>query len=111
MEQKVMSYKQVLESVSRKTGINVTYCRAISDELFDVISKNAISGKTVQIKGFGVFRLKFLGARTIPRHYISGEKSITPAHFKLSFKEYQPLRERICERFRAELMKANEESC
>lgn len=95
----VMSYKQVVESVSRKSGKPKELVKDILDAGVETVIRGAISGKTVQIEGFGAFILKFLNRRSIPSHFMTGEEAISESHLKLSFKEYLPVKTRIAKKY------------
>lgn len=95
----VMNYKQVVESVSRKTGKPTELVKDILDNAVETVIRGAISGKTVQIEGFGAFILKFLNRRSIPSNFLTGEEAISESHLKLSFKEYMPVKTRIAKKY------------
>lgn len=104
----VMKYPRLIATVARKTGWEETYVKEIIDCMARTIIENAMSGHTIQIDNFGSFALKFLNRRTISRNYISGESAMSPMHFKLTFKEYMPVRQRICEIFKDVLVEKDE---
>lgn len=82
------------------SGYDRSVVEPVCASLVEVISSEVIRGQTVQVDNFGMFKLRFLNRRTIPKHYISGEEAMSEQHFKISFKEYLPLRQRIVKAYR-----------
>lgn len=80
-------YKDLINRISRSTGFPKEQVKAIVDNAAETVIVHATLGKNVMIDNFGVFKMKHLGKRSIERHYISGEKAISPEHMKLSFTE------------------------
>lgn len=81
------TYKELVARVSRSTGYPTEQCKAILDNAFNTILVHVTLGKSVEVKDFGIFKMKHMGRRTISQHYVSGEEAISPEHMKLSFKE------------------------
>ena len=99
----MLRYDKVLDSVEKKAGYPKEICDAVIKGLSETIVYNTMMGKTVEIPEFGSFKLKFMGARSIPRHYMSGETAMAARHFKLSFSEYKPVKERYLKHFKKQL--------
>ena len=96
----VMNYKAVVGSVSRKTGLAEKIVDDVIQEFVETLVHNVSLGKTVQVDNFGSFTLRFLNRRTMPENYLTGEEAVAPAHFKITFKAYQPVINRITTLFR-----------
>lgn len=73
------------------TGYHPTKVTKITDAVFDAIIQLTKDGQPLFIQGFGSFRMHKLGERTIEHHFVSGDKATSPAHWKLSFKDYDSL--------------------
>ena len=99
----MMRYDKVVESVEKKAGYPKEICQSVIEGLTETIVYNTMMGKTVEIEGFGSFKLKFMNARSIPRHYMSGETAMCERHFKVSFSEYKPVKTRILRHFKKQL--------
>ena len=103
----VMNYKSVVGSVSRKTGLAEKIVADVLENTIETLIHNISLGKSVQLDGFGSFKLTFMHRRTIPDNFLSGEEVVQPAHFKISFREHAVVRQRIADMFRGILEKHN----
>lgn len=86
---------QIVGDVSRKTGVDSRTVEAVMDACFNDIYDKVTKGMTVQVTGFGTFRLKHMGQRVQIQDIRFPELTkVSPEHFKISFMACADLRRR-----------------
>ena len=76
---------EIINRVSEKTGINKIKAEVAVNALFDAIKQALLHGERIELRGFGVFRvrLKRTGLGKNPR---TGQSAIIPPGYTVSFK-------------------------
>ncbi len=82
----------LMESVS--TEMSAKEANYATHALIDILSESLIKGSRIEIRGFGTWEIRFLGARTAhnPR---TGEKVKTIGKFRPHFKAGKSLKNRV----------------
>ena len=92
-----MTEQHIINAVVKQTGVDRETVSKILDLIFAYI-KHGVFNKSkhmVQIRNFGMFKLKFLGKRNVPYNYVSGEDYVVDAHMKMTFKAYSDIMKRL----------------
>jgi len=80
-----MIKKDIVEEVARKTGLNKSIVREITDKFLMVLYNALVEGKRVELRGFGVFEVKEVKGRK-GRNPRTGETVLIPDRNKVAFK-------------------------
>ncbi|MBL4655090.1 MAG: integration host factor subunit beta [Bacteroidia bacterium] len=96
-----MTKADVIEEISRQTGIEKVAVSATVESFFKVIKDSMSSGENVYVRGFGSFHLK-RRARKTARNISKNTTIIIPAHFIPHFKPSKMFVERVRDNNRIE---------
>ena len=86
--------KEIVKSISEKTGATQLSTKAIVQETFNAIIDALVTGKRVELRNFGVFDLKIRAARRA-RNPRTGEQVDVPAKIVVTFKPGKEMEERV----------------
>ncbi len=88
--------KEIVKSISRKTGATQLTTKAIVQETFNAIIDALVMGKRVELRNFGVFDLKIRAARQA-RNPRTGAQVDVPAKLVVTFKPGKEMEQRVQE--------------
>jgi DNA-binding protein HU-beta len=88
-----MTKEQIVDSISRKTGISKSACKEIVESFMERVSDSLTHGEKVTIRGFGSFVLKKRAIRHF--HAPSGKLFIIPEHEEPFFKPCKEFKDMI----------------
>jgi integration host factor subunit beta len=80
-----MIKKNIVEEVSKKTGLNKTIVKEITDKFLTVLLQALLEGKRVELRGFGVFEVKRVKGKR-GRNPKTGDEVFIPERDKVTFK-------------------------
>lgn len=86
--------KDLVEKVSDKTGLTQVDTKIVIESFLDSVSKALQSGKNIEIRGFGRFKIKEKKAR-MARNPRTNEQIHVKAGFKPIFEASKELRNRV----------------
>jgi len=75
---KAVTKEDLISNVAGRSGMSLTDTRRVLDAAFKIIPDIVTSGKTIQIKGFGTFKLVHRNER-IGRNPATGQTMTLPA--------------------------------
>jgi DNA-binding protein HU-beta/integration host factor subunit beta len=84
---KIGELKELEKELSKRTGLSQAEVRFILDHFFDILLDFLIQYKTVNLTGFGKFRLKLFRTRHCKgkRNILSKKPVAVPAHYRVIF--------------------------
>lgn len=88
-----MTKREIVKSISEKTGFTQKDVLTVVDNLFETIT-NVVANEDVAITGFGKFATSERAARTM-RNPLNGEQVQVPAKKVLKFKPAKSLKDSI----------------
>lgn len=88
-----MTKREIVKSVSEKTGFTQKDVLTVVDNVFETIA-NVVANEDVAITGFGKFATSERAARTM-RNPLNGERVQVPAKKVLKFKPAKSLKDSI----------------
>lgn len=91
-----MTKADIVERIALGTGLTRVETEAVLDGFFYTVISALAEGKSVELRGFGSFRLRERAARTA-RNPQTGESVSVPAHVVPVFKPAKNFRERVDE--------------
>lgn len=80
-----MNKLELIEQIAEKTGQSKSVSREILDSLLDTVEETLVCGNTIEIRGFGSFKVKKRKSQTA-RNPRTGEKVEVPSRFVPVFK-------------------------
>ena len=80
-----MMKKDIIDIVSRKTGLNRNHTRAVVECVLDVFMENLANEGRIEIRNFGVFKVKRT-PRRMGRNPVTREEAVVPARNIVQFK-------------------------
>ncbi len=89
-----MTKKEIIEIVSQRTNLKKNYTKAIVECVFDVFIETLAREKRIEIRNFGVFKVKQTPAR-IGRNPVTKESADVPARNIVQFKAGKYMKELI----------------
>lgn len=89
-----MTKKEIVEIVSQKTGQKKNHVRIIVESIFDVFMGMLSGEGRIEIRNFGVFRVKKTPAR-IGRNPVTKEVAPVPARRIVQFKAGKTMKEYV----------------
>ena len=92
--------KDLVERISEKTGLTQVDTKIVVESFLDSIAKALESGRNIEIRGFGRFKIKKRKAR-IARNPRTNEQIQVDDGFKPVFEASRELRDRVDEKFQA----------
>ena len=87
-----MTKKDIIEIVARKTGHKKNHIKIITECVFDVFTERLATERRMEIRNFGVFKVKDTPAR-IGRNPVSKEAADVPARRIVQFKAGKTMKE------------------
>jgi len=88
--------KELVERVSQKTGLNQLDTKLVVETFLDAVGKALQSGRNIEIRGFGRFKVKQQKAHTA-RNPRTNESVKVDERFKPIFEASNKLRDRVSE--------------
>ncbi len=89
-----MNKLELIESVAKKTGQSKSVAREVLDSLLDTVEQTLVCGHTIEIRGFGAFKLKRRESQRA-RNPRTGETVEVPSRFVPVFKPSKKLAEKV----------------
>ncbi|MBD3347291.1 MAG: hypothetical protein GF401_19725 [Chitinivibrionales bacterium] len=86
--------RDLVEKISEKTGLTQVDTKIVVESFLETVSNTLQSGKNIEIRGFGRFKIKRKNARTA-RNPRTGEQIQVDAGFKPIFEASNELRKRV----------------
>jgi nucleoid DNA-binding protein len=83
-----------IEEIARRSGVNKSLAEEMVHRLPAIIEKGLLRDGEVRLKGLGVFRLRWVAARS-GRNPQTGESIAIPGHSKVVFKAEKKLRDYV----------------
>ena len=80
-----MIKKDIVEEIAKKTGLNKSIIKEITDRFLMSLSQALVDGKRIELRGFGVFCVKRIKSKK-GRNPKTGEEVFIPERNKVSFK-------------------------
>ena len=94
-----MTKADIVEAIADMTGLTKTDTALVVDGMLETLKAAMISGDTVEIRGFGTFKIKERAARRA-RNPRSGEPVDIPAKFVPTFKPSRDLKDAVANKER-----------
>ncbi|MBN2000591.1 HU family DNA-binding protein [candidate division KSB1 bacterium] len=95
---KKLTLKQLVSLVSRSDGVSQTEAKRFLKELTQIIQQGLQRDGLVRVAGLGIFKLKWVKARTM-RNIQTGEDLFIPGHNRIYFKPEKELRDFVNRRY------------
>ena len=89
-----MNKLELIEQIADKTGQSKSVAREVLDSLLDTVEGALVCGNTIEIRGFGSFKVKRRKSQ-IARNPRTGEKVEVPSRFVPVFKPSKNLVEKV----------------
>lgn len=89
-----MTRKDLVANIAENKGLRQDETRVVVDEVLEEISRSLSMGEKVELRGFGVFKVKERQAR-LGRNPRTGEEISVPAVKVVHFKAGKELKERV----------------
>lgn len=89
-----MTKADLVDILSKGTGLTKIETEAVVEGFFSSILESLKSGKSIEIRGFGTYKIKKKNAR-FARNPKSGEKVHVPEHFVPVFKFSKEFKESV----------------
>ena len=83
----------LIEAIKDKGLLNAKEAHILIDALFEEIKKAILSGKTVELRGFGTFEVKTRKGRKRARNPKTGEIVVVEDHGRASFRPGRELKQ------------------
>ena len=91
---KVMTKKDIIENVARKTGVSNAVVQAVIDEAISTVTSTIENGEPIYIRG--LFTLSTVKrAKKYARHIKKGKRLVIPEHYAPHAKFSEKLREKV----------------
>lgn len=84
-----------VSAVAKSIGVSEDIVSAVYDEIFKVITDNVMKCRTVQVPGFGNFKLKHLGRRAAFDWNTQTVSTASEEHLKITFMAYADVARRL----------------
>lgn len=98
-----MTKNELIDVLSRRTGIDPFMVRTIVDTFADEVSKQMLDGNSVHMRGFGTFTVKHC-AQKIGRNINKKQVILIPAHDQPTFKPADALKATMKEKTKKEVV-------
>lgn len=85
----------VVTYVAEKNGVSLVEAKRAVDAVFNAMTDALADGRTIELRGFGVFSTVDVQAQT-RRNPGTGETVDVPAKRRVRFRAGRPLREAVC---------------
>ncbi len=86
--------KDIIESISSKTGLTQVKVKTITESFLEAIKESLYTGKDIELRGFGRFKIKQRKAR-IARNPRTGEKVSVKDGIKPKFEASRKMIKRV----------------
>ncbi len=94
-----MTKADIVEHIAERTGLTKTDTALVVEGMIETLKDALISGETVEIRGFGTFKIKQRAARRA-RNPRTGEPVDIPAKYVPTFKPSRELKNSVADRER-----------
>ncbi|MCK4351698.1 MAG: integration host factor subunit beta [Candidatus Krumholzibacteria bacterium] len=94
-----MTKADIVENIAERTGLTKTDTALVVEGMIETLKEAMISGETVEIRGFGTFKIKERAARRA-RNPRTGEPVDIPTKFVPTFKPSRDLKNAVADRER-----------
>ena len=92
-----MTKADIVEHIATKTGLTKTDTSLVLEGIIETLKDALVAGQTVEIRGFGTFRIRPRAARRA-RNPRTGDPVDIPPRFVPTFKPSRELKEAVDER-------------
>jgi integration host factor beta subunit len=92
-----MTKAEIVEYIAQMTGLTKTDTALVVEGMIETLKEALVDGKTIEIRGFGTFKIKERAARRA-RNPRTGEPVDIPAKFVPTFKPSRELKDAVAER-------------
>jgi integration host factor beta subunit len=92
-----MTKAEIVEHIAQTTGLTKTDTSLVVEGMIETLKKALIDGETVEIRGFGTFRIKQRAARRA-RNPRTGDPVDIPAKYVPTFKPSRELKDAVTTR-------------
>lgn len=82
-------------TLARELGLKKAQAKEITDVFFDVLREAILQSDRIEIRGFGVWEIRPVGARPNARNPKTGERVFVPPRRKVLFKPGKILKEAL----------------
>jgi len=89
-----MTKADIVENIAEKTGLTKTDTSLVVEGIIETLKEAMISGDSVEIRGFGTFKIKKRAARRA-RNPRTGEPVDIPAKYVPAFKPSRELKDAV----------------
>lgn len=89
-----MTKKEIIEIVSERINLKKNHTKAVVECVFDVFTEILAQEKRIEVRNFGVFKVKRTPAR-IGRNPVTKESADVPARNIIQFKAGKFMKERV----------------
>lgn len=89
-----MTKKDIVAQVARETKVKQREVRKVVQRVFDVITESLIKGETVELRNFGIFKVKQRKGRT-GRNPKTGVEVPVPPRRVVAFKAGLEMKKRV----------------
>jgi len=94
-----MTKADIVEHIAERTGLTKTDTALVVEGMIETLKDALISGETVEIRGFGTFKIKQRAARRA-RNPRTGEPVDIPAKYVPTFKPSRELKNSVADKER-----------
>jgi integration host factor beta subunit len=92
-----MTKAEIVEHIAQTTGLTKTDTALVVEGMIETLKRALIDGDTIEIRGFGTFKIKERAARRA-RNPRTGEPVDIPAKFVPTFKPSRELKDAVATR-------------
>ena len=92
-----MTKAEIVEQIAQMTGLTKTDTALVVEGMIETLKDALIDGATIEIRGFGTFKIKQRAARRA-RNPRTGEPVDIPAKFVPTFKPSRDLKDAVADR-------------
>lgn len=89
-----MTKADIVENIAEKTGLTKTDTSLVVEGIIETLKEAMVSGDSVEIRGFGTFKIKKRAARRA-RNPRTGEPVDIPAKYVPAFKPSRELKDAV----------------
>lgn len=89
-----MTKADIVNEISRKTGVDKVAVLATIEEMMSVIKKHMIQGENIYLRGFGTFEI-IKRAEKIGRNITKNTAVVVPAHNIPKFKPSREFKDKL----------------
>ncbi len=89
-----MTKKEIIEIVSQRTKLKKNHTKAVVECVFDVFIETLAHDKRIEVRNFGVFKVKRTPAR-VGRNPVTKESADVPSRNIVQFKAGKYMKEKV----------------